>query len=271
MTKNAHQPVVLPTQTASRTPFAKGGYFSISAQPLHILVFLLAPIIFYELGSTGLIGHGVAAKLEAQEMLVRFFDLFGVLGLHLPAIALVVTLLLQHLLSKNSWRLHPGVLLAMIAESTFLTGPLIVLGVVLEPVAAMMLQEVANEAQVQLTSNHTIQGIFLAFGAGIYEEMLFRLVLITILHFIVTDVLGFKHKTGMIVAVLLSAVAFAWHHNEVMLPGSGINWRLAIFYMIAGAYFGVLFLARGLGIAVGVHLMYDLLVFVVMPGIQPQS
>lgn len=271
MTKHTRQPEVLPTQTLGRTPFARGGYFWHSAQPLHILAFLLPPIIIYELGSTGLIGHGVDAKLEAQDMLVRFFDLFGVLGLHLPALALVVTLLIQHVLSRNSWRLHPGVLLAMIAESTFLTGPLIIVGVILEPVAAMMLQDAAGSAQIQLTNNNTFQGIFLAFGAGIYEEMLFRLVLITFLHFIVTDVLGFKHKTGMVVAVLLSAVAFAWHHNEVMLPGSGINWRLACFYVIAGAYFGVLFLARGLGIAVGVHLMYDLLVFVVMPGIQQQE
>lgn len=271
MSKRKEKPMVLPTQVGSTTPLARGGYFWHSAQPLHILIFLLPAIMIYELGSIGLIGHGVAAKLEAQDMLVRFFDLFGVLGLHLPALALILTLLIQHILSKNNWKIHPVMLLAMIAESTFLTGPLIILGVVLEPVAAMMLQEAASPAQSQLAGSDTFEGIFLAFGAGIYEEMLFRLVLITFLHFVVTDVLGFKHKTGMVVAVILSAIAFAWHHNEVMLPGSGINWRLAIFYVLAGAYFGVLFLARGLGIAVGVHLMYDLLVFVIMPGIQSQD
>lgn len=271
MAKQTIQPVVLPTQIRSRSPSVKGGYFATSAQPLHILAFLLPPIIIYELGSTGLIGNGVAAKLEAQDMLVRFFDLFGVLGLHLPAVALIATLLIQHVLSRNNWRLSPPVLLAMIAESTFLTGPLIVLGVLLEPVAAMMLQEPAIVSQTLSTSEETFQGVFLAFGAGIYEEMLFRLVLITILHFVVTDVLGFKYKTGVVVAVALSALAFAWHHNEVMLPGVGINWRLACFYVIAGGYFGVLYISRGLGVAVGVHLMYDLLVFVIMPGIQPQQ
>lgn len=267
MTKQFQQPVVLPTQTGIRTPFAKGGYFGISAQPLHILIFLIPPIIVYELGSTGLIGHGVNAKLEAQEMLVRFFDLFGVLGLHMPAIALVVTLLVQHVLSRNSWRLHPRVLLAMIAESTFLIGPLIVLGVVLEPIATMMLQDTGATAVNGLSANDTFQDIYLAFGAGIYEEMLFRLVLITILHFIVTDVLGFKHKTGMILAVVFSSIAFALHH-DLVLTNNGVDWRRAIFYTLAGAYFGGLFLARGLGIAVGVHLMYDLLVLVIMPGIQ---
>jgi hypothetical protein len=264
------QPDILPTQTGAKLPLARGGYFGLSSQPLHILLFLLPFMIFYELGSTGVIGEGVGATLAAQDMLVRFFDLFGVLGLHLPMLALVVTLLVQQLLSKASWKIHIGVLFAMLAESAFLTGPLIVLAVVIEPAAAAaIIQQIPSEPVSEGTS--TLQGIYLAFGAGLYEELLFRLVLITMLHFIVSDVLGFKHTTGIIVGVALSAIAFAWHHNEVVIPGVGINWRLAVFYTLAGVYFGVLFVARGLGIAVGAHLMYDLLVFVIMPGIQNQE
>lgn len=263
------QPDILPTQTGTKLPLARGGYFGLSSQPLHILLFLTPFIIFYELGSTGLIGERLEATLEAQELLVRFFDLFGagVLGLHLPMLALVVTLVAQHLMSRKSWSIHSGVLLAMLAESAFLTGPLIVLAIIIEPAAAAALsQQVPTEAVAEGTQ--TLEGIYLAFGAGLYEELLFRLVLITILHFVVSDVLGFRHKTGLIVAVGLSAIAFAWHHNEVLIPGVGINWRLAIFYTLAGAYFGLLFVSRGLGIAVGAHMMYDLLVFVIMPGIQ---
>ncbi len=270
---SANQPPILPTQTGPRSLLARGGYFWLSSRPLHILIFLLPIIVVYELGSTGIIGNGVAAKLEAQDMLVRFFDLFGVLGLHLPALALIVILLIQHILSREPWKIVPTIPLAMIAESAFLTGPLVVLAIVLEPAAAAMLVQDAPAAAQAVSvpagsHDSTLQGLFLAFGAGLYEEMLFRLVLITILHFIVTDVLGFRDKTGRVVAIVLSALAFAWHHDEVLVPGSGINWRLAAFYTLAGVYFGILFLARGLGIAVGAHLMYDLLVFVVMPGIQ---
>jgi membrane protease YdiL (CAAX protease family) len=264
------QPTILPTQSGSpNLPLARGGYFHISSRPWHILLFLLPFVAFYELGSTGIIGGGVSETLKAQDMLVRFFDLFGVLGLHLPAIALVLTLLIQHLLSKSKWTIHPRVLLAMVAESAFLTGPLVVIAIILSSLApATMIQQPVPIADPDLTSS-TFEGIYLAFGAGIYEEMLFRLVLITLLHFVVADVLGFKHKTGLIVAVLLSALAFAWHHDAVTSSGA-INWRLAVFYTIAGAYFGVLFIARGFGIAVGAHLMYDILVLVVMPGIQAE-
>lgn len=268
------QPAVLPTQTGGNLPLARGGYFTYSAQPLHILIFLLPVLFVYEPGSTGVIGGGgVGAKLQAQDMLIRFFNLFGEAGLHLPAIALVVVLLVQHLLSKASWTVRPTVLLAMVAESAFLTGPLIVLGVVLEPLVAAMILQAGAVTPVGSTSalDETLQGIFLAFGAGLYEEMLFRLVLIALLHFIFCDVLGFRHKTGVVIAVVLSSLAFAWHHNEVVMSGGGINWRLTIFYTLAGAYFAVLFLARGFGIAVGVHLSYDLLVLVVMPGIQAQE
>lgn len=269
-TKGRTQPAILPTQSGgANLPLARGGYFNISAKPWHTLLFLLPFIIFHELGSAGVIGNGVSETLEAQDMLVRFFDLFGAIGLHLPAIALVVTLLIQHLISKASWQIKPGVLLAMIAESAFLTGPLIVTAIVMSslvPALQAQADVIVVTAEPQLT---LFEGFYLAFGAGLYEEMLFRLVLITMLHFLVTDVLGFKHKTGLIVAVILSALAFAWHHDAVASNGA-LNLRLALFYTIAGIYFGVLFLARGFGIAVGAHLMYDLLVLVVMPGIQAE-
>lgn len=265
--RQKNQPAVLPTQIRSGSGFAHGGYFGLSSRPLHTLIFLLPIIIFYEIGSMGFLGSGGVAKLEAQDMLVRFFDLFGVLGLHLPALALVATLALQHILSRDSWRIVPMVPLAMIAESAFLTGPLIILVIILNPQSSGMMIQAASSS-----SSHSFwEGLYLSFGAGLYEEMLFRLVLITILHFVITDVLSFKDRTGKIAAVIISALAFAWLHDGVYSSGSGINLRLAAFYTLAGAYFGILFLSRGLGIAVGAHLMYDLLVFVVMPGIQDQT
>ena len=267
-----NQPVILPTQTKAGARPAHGGYFWLSSHPLHILIFLLPIIAFYEVGSVGLLGNQGIAKLEAQDLLVRFFDLFGVLGLHLPAFALVVTLFIQHILSKEPWKIIPIVPLAMVAESAFLTGPLIVLVILLNPQSSAMMQLAdPNITGISSIDHSFLEGLYLSFGAGLYEEMLFRLVLITILHFMITDVLGFRDQFGRIFAVLVSAIAFAWLHDGVYVQGVGLNLRLAIFYVLAGVYFGALFLSRGLGIAVGAHLMYDLLVFVIMPGIQHQS
>jgi len=257
---------MLPNQLGTMATHGRHGYFRLSSGPLHTLVFLLPIIVVYELGSVGLIGSGASPKLEAQELLVRFFDLFGVLGLHLPAIALVVTLLIQQIFSKDSWRIVPMVPLAMIAESAFLTGPLIILVIILNPQSPMMM--IQNSGQTVASAHSFWDGLSLSFGAGLYEEMLFRLVLITMLHFIITDVLRFSDYSGKVVAVVLSAIAFAWLHNGVYTAGIGLNFRLALFYTLAGGYFGVLFLTRGFGIAVGAHLMYDLLAFVILPGFQ---
>lgn len=227
-------------------------------RPLHVLVFIAPFLLCYELGLLGIIGDGADA-LEAHRMLVRFFNLFGMVGLHLPSIALVLYLLIQHVLSRDSWKLQASVLLRMIAESAFLTGPLIILVMVLNPGSSGAL------VQSLAIAPTSVERLMLAFGAGLYEEMLFRLVLITLVHFLLSDTLGLRSSKAAIIAVVLSAIAFAWHHDQIFRLDGSLNLSLAVFYLLAGLYFGVLYLKRGFGIVVGVHLLYDLLVLVVIP------
>lgn len=245
----------------SSVPAAQRGYFWLSTRPLHVLAFLLPVVIAAELGTFALGDGSIANQLAAHRMLVRFFETFGVLGLHVPAIAIVIALLAQHIIAKDRWRIEPIVPAAMLVESAFLTGPLLILVLMLQPGGSAAAAAVANGAAV--TDGRS--GILLALGAGLYEEVLFRLVVITALHFVAADLLRFPEKGARVIAVVVSAVLFAVHH-DVAIRGGGINWRLATFYFLAGVYFGILFLARGLGIAVGVHALYDLLVIVVMPG-----
>lgn len=270
--QNENQPRILPTQTAHSWGDDPRGYLTLTMKPLHILVFLLPVIIYYEVGLLGWMGfQSTSSTLEAHQLLSRFFQVFGVFGLHLPALALVVTLLLQHFFNRDPFRIKPMFLLAMIAESAFLTGPLIVLSMVLsptlgtaEPIAA--LQAVTNGSEAQVFSASFQERLMIAIGAGLYEEMLFRLVLITMLHFLITDVLGFKDRLGKTIAVFGAALAFTLIHDQIRMSTGDINFRLALFILISGIYLGTLFLVRGFGIAVGVHLMWDLLAVVILPG-----
>jgi len=263
---------MLPNQSgvAHRPLGGRGSYFVLSMRPLNILVFLLPIVLLYELGTMGLFGP-VGNSLEAHRMLVRFFDLFGVVGLHLPALALVTMLLIQHVLSKDPLKLSLSVWIKMIGEAAFLTGPLIVMVMLLKPTG---IGELAGEMMMQSASvDPTIDPskasrAMLALGAALYEEMLFRLVLITMIHFLISDVFGFSETKGFIVGLIVSSIAFAWHHDQIFMLDGSINFRMAFFYFMAGLYFGILFLMRGLGIAVGVHLLYDLLVLVVIPSFE---
>lgn len=260
MSTRSHDPVTTRPRP-TRTGPVQRGYFGLSARPLHILVFLIPVIVAAELGALGLGGEGIAIQLAAHRMLVRFFEAFGVLGLHLPALALVVMLIVQHILSKDRWRIEPVVPAAMVVESAFLTGPLLILVLILQP-AAPAAAAVADGAG----SFTPRSGVLLAMGAGLYEEMLFRLVIITAVHFIAADLLRVPDAPAKMLAILISAVLFAMHHDTTLASGA-TDRPLFAFYLLAGIYFGVLFLGRGLGIAIGVHACYDLLVLVVMPGI----
>ena len=236
-----------------------------------MLLFLLPIIVLYELGSMGAFGP-VGNSLEAHQMLVRFFNVFGAAGLHLPALALITMLLIQHVLSKDPLRFSVSVWLKMIAESAFLTGPLIVMVMLLKPIGAgeaVIFSELA--IQSSSTNGSQVGQVMIAFGASLYEEMLFRLVLITLIHFLVSDVLGFSETKGFFIGLVLSSLVFAWHHDQIFMLDGSINIRLAFFYFLAGMYFGLLFLMRGLGIAVGVHLFYDLLVLVIIPSFEEGS
>lgn len=259
---------MLPNQAGvvQRPLGGRGSYFSLSMRPLHILAFLLPIVVLYELGTLGLFGP-VGNSLEAHRMLVRFFDLFGVVGLHLPALALVTMLLIQHILSRDPLKLSLSVWIKMIGESAFLTGPLIVMVMLLKPTG---IGELAGEMMMQTASVEPSQAsrAMLALGAALYEEMLFRLVLITMIHFLISDVFGFSETKGFVVGLIVSSIAFAWHHDQIFMLDGSINFRMAFFYFMAGMYFGILFLMRGLGIAVGVHLLYDLLVLVIIPSFE---
>jgi membrane protease YdiL (CAAX protease family) len=104
----------------------------------------------------------------------------------------------------------------------------------------------------------------LSIGAGLYEELLFRLILIAAAHFVLADIMRLKSGTAGAIAAIISATAFALYHDVVPASG-GVDWRLFFFYTLAGLYFASVFVLRGFGIAVGVHALYDVLVLVVEP------
>ncbi|MFT5425026.1 MAG: membrane protease YdiL (CAAX protease family) [Phycisphaerales bacterium] len=232
-------------------------------QPLTVLVFLLPFVLLYELGSVfyladeaGRIGETVAA----YRIMAKFFEFFGAFGLYLPGLALVTVLLIQHAISNDRWRVRPSVLGLMGAESVVLTTPLLLMALVFGSPAAAQAGEALSAWPVQAR-------LTIAVGAGLYEELLFRMVLIAMVHTLAVDLAGLGQKLGSITAVLVSAAAFAFYHDLSGGDGS-TDVRLLLFLFLAGIYFGTLYLARGFGIVVAVHMLYDTVVLVL---IQPHG
>jgi membrane protease YdiL (CAAX protease family) len=94
-------------------------------------------------------------------------------------------------------------------------------------------------------------------GAGIYEELLFRLILFVVLSFLLTDLLQMPRKTAVPTMVVVSAVLFSAYHY---LGDETFELPTFLFRTVAGIYFGWIFFVRGFGITAGTHAAYDILV-----------
>jgi membrane protease YdiL (CAAX protease family) len=97
-----------------------------------------------------------------------------------------------------------------------------------------------------------------ALGAGVYEELVFRLLLISGLAWVLAEVLHMWRKAAWWTAIGLAAVIFALCHFEP-IGSDSFGWGPFWFRLAAGAYLSAVFVGRGLGIASGSHAAYNLL------------
>lgn len=243
------------------------GYWDASRQPLHILVFLLPLVIAYEAGLLWLLrsDQGVLT-IKVHRMLLQVFDAFGINiagGLSLPGIALVVVLLLWHVLTRKPWNIDLRVIGLMALEAVVWTLPLLVIAQVIAqatPAAA-----VTGGPESMLGSLGVFQKIMVSLGAGLYEELVFRMLFIALLHAILVDIGKATHELGAGVAIVVSAVFFTYYH----FAGGGIvdhPVQRAIFYAVAGLFFGTVYVMRGFGIVVAVHALYDIVTLLFLQG-----
>lgn len=250
--------------------FAENSYFERTSRPVYALVFLLPFIIFYELG-TIFINTDVLNQTQVRvvafiwlQNLLEYSGLGGKLAWVAPPFAVVVILIALQLTSGKRWHWRGGDIGPMAIECILLAVPLIVLNLFLNSAGNSALAVEAGEGAGQSLLANIVTGI----GAGIYEELIFRLILICALMVIFQDVLRLSRKNAVIISVLISAALFSAHHHIVFLngqlaAGAPFDWTEFVFRTIAGVYFAVLFAIRGFGITAGTHGFYDIIAVLV--------
>jgi len=101
-----------------------------------------------------------------------------------------------------------------------------------------------------------------AIGAGVHEELVFRLALLGGLVALAagSPELARRPRLALLGALVLSSIAFALAHH---VGAFGEPWtaRAVAFRVLAGAAFGAIFWFRSLAHAVYAHAIYDLLVY----------
>jgi len=118
----------------------------------------------------------------------------------------------------------------------------------------------------RLAAGMADQGMFtrlvMSVGAGVYEETVFRLGLLTGLAVLFDKVVGLGRFVAVSLAFLLSSLAFSAMHH---IPPYGDPLGLGIFTFrtLAGLFFAALFRFRGYAVAVYTHALYDIYVLLI--------
>ncbi len=233
-------------------------YWAVTRAPIPCLIFILPLLLTYELGVM-LVGGASADSVRtgADAWIRQATAAMGLTDQWLPALSVVVVLLAWQTMRRTSWRFRGAYLLGMAFESLFLAFALIGLGRVLD----LGFDRLDGPRTLDTSSQewrHALSPLIGFVGAGIYEEALFRLGLIPLLYSMSRRLLAPEVVAGTL-AVTASSVVFSLAHHAGM-PGESFTWFAFVFRWFAGIFFAWVFLVRGFGIAVGTHVIYDVLV-----------
>ncbi len=119
-------------------------------------------------------------------------------------------------------------------------------------------------AGVQLEQESLWMQLALSIGAGIYEELLFRVILVGGLYAILKAILGFQ-TAAYIVAAVFGALLFSGIHYMGPL-GDDFTAQSFLFRFFFGLALNVIYLVRGFGVAAWTHALYDVMIVTKMLG-----
>ncbi len=105
-----------------------------------------------------------------------------------------------------------------------------------------------------------LHGLVISLGAGVNEELFFRVGLFGVLAYIGQDLLEMKRWVAVLLAVLLSSIAFSLAHY---LGSEAFQSTTFVYRFLAGIIFSCLYQFRSFAIAVYTHTLYDIIVLVI--------
>jgi membrane protease YdiL (CAAX protease family) len=242
-------------ETNAQSNNRRMGYRQLTRSPLNNLVLILPLLIFFQIGSSI---YGTDLLLMTPQYLRGILEFFGASASFLPALLIAAVLLVQHLAHKDPWTIHPQVLAGMVGESIIWTIPLIAISYLTGKMAAIA-------TAVSPEVHHLLQNALIAVGAGLYEEFMFRMILISLIMLLLVDLIGLRKDAMTVLAVLAAAILFSLCHFTFFHGASEFKWGRFIFLFTAGVLWGSIFIFRGFAIAVGSHILWDIFVLVAAP------
>lgn len=233
-------------------------YLRLTRTHTYSLLFSIPLLLLYEGGAALLAQRDESALRNGADVLLRtLLAAVGVEGTGAFTGMLVAVAALLIFLERRRQRvpLRAAPFLGMMLESTLYA---LLFGVVVGTLTQWVLEGAgfrlaAGEGPMSALSLR--EGLVLSLGAGIYEELVFRVMLVGGL-VAVFRASRLRPRRAGVFAALLAALVFSGFHY---IGPYGDPWALPsfLFRALAGLAFSVLFLVRGFGITSWTHALYD--------------
>ena len=237
-------------------------YLDLTRTHTYSLLFALPLLVLYEMGAVLIADRGGGLRNGADVLLRTLLAAGGLTGTlaFTAALALGAAVVVALERRRRAVPLRTPYLAGMLAESTLYA---LLFGIVVATATQLLLGDLVRlAADGQLERLPLLDGIVLSLGAGIYEELLFR-VLLTGGLFALLLAVGMKKRSAGIAAAVSAAFLFSLFHyvGPYAYP---LELSSFTFRFLAGLAFSALYLVRGFGIAAWTHALYD--VFLVVAG-----
>jgi hypothetical protein len=245
------------------------GYWRAARAPRYSVTFAFPLLVAYEtlaftLSHDSLAGVRNGADVLLKSVFVLFGGRNGLVAFGALLVGTGVALVWRD--RRRSGPLEARVFAGMAAESVvyalafgLVTGSLTGLLLGLRTAAAATIG--GQGGQLGLPSQ-----LMISLGAGIYEELLFRVLLVGALAWMARRLFGWRPLAAGLFATALGALVFSAFHY-IGPYGDRLELGSFAFRAIAGVLFSGLYLLRGFGITAWTHALYD--VFLALAALGP--
>jgi membrane protease YdiL (CAAX protease family) len=237
----------------------KPSYFAESREPLTAFVAVLPLFVAYQVGI--LVLGGVRNGVDFfSSILFSIFgeNIAGYVGFN--AVVLVGFFGAVAYL-KRSGEVHPKVFPLMLAESALyavLVGFVVNLMMNVTGLSSLL---IAAPLSTSGDAPGLIYKVVMSVGAGLYEELVFRLILMGGIFAALHRLAGMSRLVSALIAVVTSSLIFSGVHHLGSM-GEAFTMSAFIFRFFAGVVFAALYQVRGFAIAAWTHALYDVWVMV---------
>ncbi|MEP7219206.1 MAG: CPBP family intramembrane glutamic endopeptidase [Bacteroidota bacterium] len=252
----AHNPVEQALNAASGIR-PRSEYLRLTKTLTYSYIFVLPLLVIYEVG-IWLINKGEVNQIRiGADLLLK--TILGYAGIHGTIWVSVVIAAIGAVIMWYERRLRlpfrPGFFGLMFLESALygVVIGLMVASVVTQLFSGMWLPMLQVAGQLGTTHE-----LILSLGAGVYEELLFRLILVSTLVWILKFMIS-RPRTRYIIAAVIGALIFSAVHYIGAL-GDQFTLQSFTFRFLMGLALNAIYLWRGFGIAAMTHALFDVFV-----------